>query len=72
KQYNDLGFEDRFKLLVDSEHSRRKSNKLQRLIRQAAFEVPSAEYCGRFLPVVRFFLPLFAGRFTNVCGIVYQ
>lgn len=31
-----------------------------------------AEYCGRFLPVVRFFLPLFAGRFTNVCGIVYQ
>ena len=30
------------------------------------------EYCGRFLPVVRFFLPLFAGRFTNVCGIVYQ
>ena len=42
KQYNDLGFEDRFKLLVDSEHSRRKSNKLQRLIRQAAFEVPSA------------------------------
>lgn len=42
KQYNDLGFEDRFKLLVDSEHSRRKSNKLQRLIRQAVFEVPSA------------------------------
>lgn len=42
KQYNDLSFEDRFKLLVDSEHSRRKSNKLQRLIRQAAFEVPSA------------------------------
>ncbi|PRY80149.1 IS21-like element helper ATPase IstB [Alkalibacterium olivapovliticus] len=42
KQYNGLDFEDRFKLLVDSEHSRRKSNKLQRLISQAAFEVPSA------------------------------
>jgi len=42
KQYNELGFEERFKLLVDSEHSRRKSNRLQRLIRQAAFEVPSA------------------------------
>ncbi|WWL40066.1 DDE-type integrase/transposase/recombinase [Ruoffia tabacinasalis] len=35
-------------------------------------EVAIDEYCGRFLPVVRFFLPLFAGRFTNVCGIVYQ
>lgn len=42
KQYRDLDFEERFKLLVDSEHSRRKSNKLQRLIRQAAFDVPSA------------------------------
>jgi len=41
-QYRDLDFEERFKLLVDSEHSRRKSNRLQRLIRQAAFEVPSA------------------------------
>ena len=35
-------------------------------------KLPESEYCGRFLPVVRFFLPLFAGRFTNVCGIVYQ
>jgi len=40
--YLDLSFEDRFKLLVDHEYSRRKSNKLQRLIKQAHFSEPQA------------------------------
>ncbi|NLM67989.1 MAG: hypothetical protein GX180_12590 [Enterococcus sp.] len=26
------------------------------------------EYCGRFLPVVQFFLPHFAEEFTTLCG----
>ncbi|MGO4938306.1 hypothetical protein ACTQ54_12010 [Fundicoccus sp. Sow4_H7] len=30
------------------------------------------EYCGRFLPALRFFLPLFAEAFTTPCGEVYQ
>jgi DNA replication protein DnaC len=37
KEYQNMGFEDRFSLLVDLEHSRRKSNKLQRLIKAATF-----------------------------------
>ncbi|TDQ31890.1 IS21-like element helper ATPase IstB [Aureibacillus halotolerans] len=37
KEFQKLSFEDRFSLLVDLEHSRRKSNKLQRLIKKAAF-----------------------------------
>jgi DNA replication protein DnaC len=35
--YMDLSFEDRFSLLVDIEWSRRKSNKLERLIKNADF-----------------------------------
>ena len=30
------------------------------------------EYCGRFLPALRFFLPLIAEDFTTPCGEVYQ
>ncbi|QOY35108.2 IS21-like element helper ATPase IstB [Anaerobacillus isosaccharinicus] len=37
KEFQKLSFEERFSLLVDLEHSRRKSNKLQRLINTAAF-----------------------------------
>lgn len=37
KDFQNMSFEDRFSLLVDLEHSRRKSNKLQRLIKQATF-----------------------------------
>jgi DNA replication protein DnaC len=37
KEFQKLSFEDRFSLLVDLEHSRRKSNKLQRLIQTATF-----------------------------------
>lgn len=37
KAFQKMGFEDRFSLLVDLEHSRRKSNKLQRLIKTATF-----------------------------------
>ncbi|WP_028274847.1 IS21-like element helper ATPase IstB [Atopococcus tabaci] len=40
--YHDMPFEDRFNLLVDHEYSRRKSNKLQRLIKQAHFSEPQA------------------------------
>ena len=37
KDYQDMTFENRFNLLVDYEYSFRKSNKLQRLIKQAHF-----------------------------------
>ncbi|MFD1039399.1 IS21-like element helper ATPase IstB [Virgibacillus byunsanensis] len=37
KEFQKMNFEDRFSLLVDLEHSRRKSNKLQRLIKTATF-----------------------------------
>jgi DNA replication protein DnaC len=37
KDFQKMSFEDRFNLLVDLEHSRRKSNKLQRLINTATF-----------------------------------
>ncbi|WP_211171275.1 IS21-like element helper ATPase IstB [Bacillus sp. DNRA2] len=37
KDFQKMSFEDRFSLLVDLEHSRRKSNKLQRLIKTATF-----------------------------------
>ncbi|MFC7394550.1 IS21-like element helper ATPase IstB [Scopulibacillus cellulosilyticus] len=37
KEFQKMSFEDRFSLLVDLEHSRRKSNKLQRLIKTATF-----------------------------------
>jgi hypothetical protein len=37
REFQKMSFEDRFSLLVDLEHSRRKSNKLQRLIKTATF-----------------------------------
>lgn len=42
KEINKLSFEERFNLLIDYEYARRQSNKLQRLIRQAAFSNPEA------------------------------
>src|SRR5699024_12549316 len=42
KEFQKMSFEDRFSLLVDLEHSRRKSNKLQRLIKAATFIDPNA------------------------------
>jgi DNA replication protein DnaC len=42
KDYNDMTFEERFNILVDNEYDRRKSNRLQRLIKQADFNDPSA------------------------------
>ena len=38
----DIPFEDRFSLLVDIEYSKRKSNRLKRLIKNAAFDQPEA------------------------------
>ncbi len=38
----DLDFEERFGMIVDIEYSRRKSNRLNRLIRNAEFEQPDA------------------------------
>jgi len=38
----ELGFEDRFSMLVDAEWTARKNNKLKRLIRKADFEFPGA------------------------------
>lgn len=40
--YQELSFEDRLGLLLDCEISRRKSNKVERLIRQAKFQNPEA------------------------------
>ncbi len=37
KEFQKMSFEDGFFLLVDLEHSRRKSNKLQRLIKAGTF-----------------------------------
>lgn len=41
-KYNELSFEDRFSLLVDIEWSRRKNNKLDRLIKKANFRYNQA------------------------------
>ena len=41
-QYNSMAFEDRLGLIVDAEWNARKSNHLQRLIRQATFSEPAA------------------------------
>ncbi len=41
-QFNELSFEDRFNLLVDSEWLRRRNNKLDRLIRNANFRMADA------------------------------
>ena len=40
--YKDMSFEQRFNLIVDYEYSRRQSNKLKRLIKQATFNDPTA------------------------------
>ena len=40
--YQNLSFEDRFGMLVDKEWDKRKSTKLQRLIRNAEFRYPNA------------------------------
>lgn len=42
KEYNSMDFDDRFNLLVDYEYDRRKTNKLERLIKQATFNEPTA------------------------------
>ncbi len=43
---NGVGFEDRFSMIVDSEYTRRKDNRLKRLIRNADFEQPDACISG--------------------------
>ena len=50
--YQDMAFEDRFNLLVDHEYSRRKSNTLQRLIKQAHFSEPLALRTSNIIPIV--------------------
>ena len=42
KTYAQMGFEDRFGLLVDAEWNRRQANKLARRIRDAHLDIPSA------------------------------
>jgi len=39
---NELSFEERFGLIVDSEWISRKNNRLTRLIRSAGYEIPNA------------------------------
>lgn len=40
--YEDMSFDQRFKLMIDNEYSRRQSSKLMRLIKQATFSDPDA------------------------------
>ncbi|WP_147533023.1 ATP-binding protein [Bacillus marasmi] len=42
KEYRKMDFDDRFNLMVDYEYDRRKSNKLERLIKMATFNEPMA------------------------------
>ncbi|SES43358.1 IS21-like element helper ATPase IstB [Salipaludibacillus aurantiacus] len=42
REYQAMDFDDRFQLLVDHEYDRRRSNKLERLIKQAMFNEPTA------------------------------
>lgn len=42
KDFQGMDFDDRFNLLVDTEYDRRRSNKLDRLIKQATFDDSSA------------------------------
>jgi DNA replication protein DnaC len=42
REFIDMAFEERFGLLVDAEWSARKSNKLDRLIRDAGYSIPEA------------------------------
>lgn len=42
QDYKSMDFDDRFNLLVDYEYDRRKSNRLERLIKQATFSEPTA------------------------------
>lgn len=43
RDYDDMSFDDRFAMIVDIEWARRKSNKLNRLIRKATFRYPNAK-----------------------------
>ena len=43
---DEVNFEDRFSMLVDIEYSKRKDNRLKRLIRKADFEQPDATIAG--------------------------
>ena len=40
--FDDMSFDERFAMIVDTEWARRKSNKLNRLIQRAAFRFPNA------------------------------
>jgi DNA replication protein DnaC len=42
REYQKMDFDDRFQLLVDYEYDRRRSNKLERLIKQATLNEPAA------------------------------
>lgn len=42
KNYSELGFEERFALIVDAEWHRRQQNKMKKLIKQATFALSSA------------------------------
>ena len=57
--YQGLSFEDRFGMLVDKEWDKRKSTKLQKLIRSAEFRYPNACMCrflDGFIPCLIIFL----------------
>jgi len=46
KSYSDLGFEERFALIVDAEWNRRQRNKMKKLVKQATFAISSASIEG--------------------------
>lgn len=43
---NEIDFEDRIAIMVDIEYTRRKNNRLNRLIKNAEFEQPDASIVG--------------------------
>ena len=46
KSYSQLGFEERFGLMVDAEWNRRQDNTLRRRVRDARLDIPSASMEG--------------------------
>ena len=46
KSYSQLGFEERFGLMVDAEWNRRQDNKLNRRVRDSRLDIPSASMEG--------------------------
>lgn len=49
---NEISFEERFGMMVDIEYTRRKNNRLDRLIRNADFDQPDAVFGNKKLQLL--------------------